>query len=279
VGLLEGKVALVTGASRGIGKGTAIALSREGATVYITGRTKVESENATGLSGSLETTVAEIEAFGGKCVAIACDHTDDRDTERVFRKIAEDGNGLDILVNCAWGGYEHFTDGTEFWKEKGFWDMPFARWDKMFDSGVRAHFVASSLACGVMIPRRRGLIVNLSFWAAERNDKGAAYSAAKAATNKMTECMAYELRDTGVSAVTLYPGLVRTESVMKSQDFFDMGNSESTEFTGRVVCALYNDANLTGKSGRRMTSAELAIEYGIADVDGKRPRPLTAADC
>ncbi len=142
------------------------------------------------------------------------------------------------MVNAVWGGHEYFSDGTEFWTEKDFWDMPFSRWNKMFDSGVRANFVSNSLATKLMLKKNRGLLVNLSFWAGDRSDKGAAYSAAKAATNKMTECMAFDLRDTGISLVTLYPGLVRTESVMKAKDFFDLPNSESTEFTGLIVCEL-----------------------------------------
>lgn len=279
MGLLEGKIALVTGASRGIGKGTAIALAKEGATVYITGRTGRNDKSATHLPGSIHATEEEIKAFNGRCVAIQCDHTNDEETERVFKRIASDSNRLDILVNAVWGGYEHFSDGTEFWKEQGFWDMPFERWDKMFDAGIRAHFVSSSLASKIMIPQKSGLIVNLSFWAADRNDKGTAYSVSKAATNKMTECMAYELRDKNVSVITLYPGLVRTESVMRNKEFFDLSNSESPEFTGRVLCGLFNDKHLQQKSGTRMTSAELALEYGIKDVDGKQPIPLSVEDC
>jgi len=277
--LLKGKIALVTGASRGIGKGTAIALAKEGATVYITGRTDKEETGSAPLSGSLYATEEEIRRNNGKCVSIRCDHTNDVDTVKVFQRITADCNRLDILVNCVWGGYEHFSDGTEFWKEQGFWDMPFLRWDKMFDAGIRAHFVASSLACKLMIPQQSGLIVNLSFWAADRNDRGTVYSAAKAATNKMTECMAYELRDKNISVITLYPGLVRTESVMRNKDFFDLSNSESTEFTGRVLCGLLNDSGMIQKSGKRITSAELAIEYKISDIDGNQPVPLTVNNC
>lgn len=279
MGSLDGKTALVTGASRGIGKGTAIALAKEGATVYITGRTENENTSSANLPGTIHATAEEIKNLNGTCIAIRCDHTDDQDTKRVFKRIIDDSNRLDILVNAVWGGYEHFSDGTEFWKEQGFWDMPFQRWDKMFSAGVRAHFIASSLACKLMIPQQNGLIANLSFWAADRNDKGTAYSVAKAATNKMTECMAYELRDKNVSVITLYPGLVRTESVMRNKDFFDLINSESTEFTGRVLCALYNDNNKQKKSGSRITSAELAMEYGIKDIDGTQPKPLTVDNC
>ena len=277
--LLDGKVALVTGASRGIGKGTALALAKEGATVYFTGRTTEENTSPSRLAGSLVTTENEIREAGGHGIAIPCDHTVNQDTARVFERIGDEAGRLDLLVNCAWGGYEHFSDGTEFWKEEGFWDMPLARWDKMFDAGVRAHFVASSLACKLMIARNRGLIVNLSHWAADRNDRGTAYSVAKAATNKMTECMAFELRDKNVAVVTLYPGLVRTESVMLNKAYFDLSNSESPEFTGRVVCRLLVDDKVFEKSGRRITSAELAIEYNVQDIDGRQPVPLTVGTC
>ena len=276
---LEKSVVLVTGASRGIGKGTALALAKEGAIVYVTARTLHGESSGARLPGSLSRTVDEIRSFGGTCIPIQCDHTDDRDTEKVFEQIRTEQSRLDLLVNAVWGGYEHFTNGTEFWKEAGFWDMPFERWDKMFIAGVRAHYVASSYAVRLMIPQGSGLIVNLSFWPAEKNDQGTAYSVAKAATNKMTECMGYELRDKNIAVITLYPGLVRTEAVMANKQFFNLENSESTEFTGRVICRLLQDDNLAEKSGKRFVSATLARTYNISDVDGNNPIPLTLETC
>jgi len=174
---------------------------------------------------------------------------------------------------------EYFTDGSTFWTEKGFWDMPFQRWEKMFDAGVRAHFVTSSLASKIMLAQNQGLIINYSYWAADRSDKGVAYSVAKAATNKMTECMAYELNKYNVSVITLYPGLVRTESVMKNSQYFNLNNSESTEFSGRVIVQIALDRENLLLSGKKFTSAELAIKYNIQDIDGKQPQPLTVENC
>lgn len=276
---LENKVALVTGASRGLGKGTAIALAKAGAKVYITGRTLNEKESLSSLPGSITNTENEIKKWGGICFPVQCDHTDDSQVEIIFKRIEEEQGQLDILVNCVWGGYDYFSDGTEFWKEKGFWDMPYSRWEKMFDSGNRAHFISSSMATKIMLKKNKGLIINLSFWPAERNDKGVVYSMSKAATNKMTECMAYDLRDSNIHIVTLYPGLVRTESVENAKDYFDLSNSESSEFTGLVICALVNDEEIKQKSGNRYVSAELANHYKIKDIDGKSPIPLTIETC
>ncbi|MCD1656089.1 SDR family NAD(P)-dependent oxidoreductase [Treponema zuelzerae] len=277
--ILNGKVALVTGASRGIGKGTAIALAKEGAKVYITGRTIEENTSSSNLPGSIYTTEKEINDNYGTCIAIQCDHTQDDQTQKVVKKIKKENDSLDILVNAVWGGYEYFTDGSTFWTEQGFWDMPFQRWDKMFDAGVRAHFVTSSMVSKIMINQKKGLIINYSFWAADRNDKGVAYSVAKAATNKMTECMAYELSKYNVSVITLYPGLVRTESVMKNSQYFDMSNSESTEFSGKVISKIACDKDNILLSGKKYTSAELALKYNIQDIDGKQPVPLTVDKC
>ena len=272
---LKGKVALVTGASRGVGKGVALGLGEAGATVYITGRTVEAGRAAVNLPGTIYQTAGEVEKLGGKCVPLCCDHRDDEQVQAVIARIQAEQDRLDILVNNVWGGYECFNDGTEFWKEKGFWTVPLSRWDSMFQAGVRAHYIASVLAAPLMISQRSGLIVNISFFAAQRDDKGVAYGAAKAADDQMARCMAYELREHNVAAVSLYPGLVRTESIMAAARFFDLSNSESPQFIGRSVAALAADPDVLQKSGQVLVAAALALEYGFTDIDGKQPRPLT----
>jgi NAD(P)-dependent dehydrogenase (short-subunit alcohol dehydrogenase family) len=272
---LRGKVALVTGASRGVGKGIALGLGEAGATVYITGRTEKEGEAPSKMPGTVFQTAKEVDDLGGIGIAVTCDHRDDAQVRALFERIRSEQGRLDILVNNIWAGYEHFTDGTEFWKEKGFWDMPFERWDKMLQAGVRAHFVASALAAPLMIAQKSGLIVNTSFFAAQRVDRGVAYSVAKNADDHMVACMAYELREHQVAVVSLYPGLVRTESVMANAQFFDMSNSESTQFIGRAVAALAADPMIMEKTGKVLVAAQLALDYGFTDVDGKQPRPIT----
>jgi NAD(P)-dependent dehydrogenase (short-subunit alcohol dehydrogenase family) len=274
---LLGKIALVTGASRGVGKGIALCLGEAGATVYITGRTVDEGKSASRLCGTIHQTADEIVKFGGKCIAIQCDHRNDSEVEAVFKRIDAENQKLNILVNNIWGGYEHFTDGTEFWTEKGFWTLPISRWDSMFQSGVRAHYVSSVIAAPLLM-QQQGLIINLSFFTAQRNDKGVAYGVAKAATDRMVACMAEELREHNVAAVSLYPGIVRTESVMKAAEHLDLSNSESPQFVGRAVVALASDADVMEKTGRVLITASLAEEYGFKDIDGRQPRPLTVGD-
>jgi dehydrogenase/reductase SDR family protein 1 len=272
---LTGKVALVTGASRGVGKGIALGLGEAGATVYVTGRTIVEGQAAVNLPGTIQATADEVTQIGGRGIAIPCDHTRDEETRQVFEQIQNDAGRLDILVNNVWGGYEHFNDGSEFWKEKGFWSAPLARWDKSFNAGVRAHFVSSVHAAPMMIAQGSGLIVNISFFAAQKDNMGVSYAAAKAACDQMARAMAHELREYNVAAVAFYPGLVRTESVLKAAEFFDLSNSESPLFVGRAVAALAADPDKIRKSGQVLVSAGLALEYGFQDIDGKQPRPLT----
>ena len=173
-----------------------------------------------------------------------------------------------------WGGYEYFYDGTEFWNEKGFWTVPLGRWDKAFGAGVRAHYAASVLAAPLMIAQGSGLIVNISFFAAQKDDMGVIYGAAKAADDRMAGAMAHELREHHVTAVSLYPGLVRTEGVMRAAEYFDLSNSESPQFIGRAIAALANDPNVLQKSGRVVVAATLALEYGFTDIDGKQPQPV-----
>jgi len=251
--------AFVTGASRGVGRGVAAELAAQGFSVFATGRSIASAE------------------LPDSVVRIQCDHTRDEDAARAFGVVEAVSEGLDVLVNCAWGGYERMVDDGVFTWALPFWQQPAHRWTSMIDGGVRAAFVASSHAARMMIPRGRGLIVNISYWAAQRHLGNTVYGIAQAATDKMTRDMAHELREHGVAAVSLYPGLVRTERVMEAArgGWLDVSNSESPEFIGRVVAALHGDSNLSERSGTVIVAAQFAQEMGIVDVDGKQPPPLT----
>lgn len=198
--------------------------------------------------------------------------------DAAFDRVTREATSIDILVNSAWGGYEGMVEDGEFTWPRPFWQQPMWRWDAMFAAGVRASYHASRLAARAMIPQRRGLIVNVSFWAAQKHLGNVAYGVAKAATDKMTSDMAVELEPHGVTVVSLYPGLVRTEKVMDASAFLDLSNSESPEFVGRAVAALASDPEVLRHTGKVLVAAALAHEYGFTDVDGTLPRPLTVAD-
>jgi NAD(P)-dependent dehydrogenase (short-subunit alcohol dehydrogenase family) len=274
---MKSKVAMVTGASRGVGKGIALGLGEAGATVYVTGRTIKNKTDAEKLGGTVFQTADEVTAIGGKGIAIQCDHTDDKQVEAAFKQIAKEKR-IDILVNNAWGGYENMQEGRRFTYLKPFWEQPFWRWDAMFDAGVRAAYTASAHAARMMTKKKSGLIVNISFWSAQVYNGNAQYGTAKAAVDKMSEYMAHELKGFNVAVVSLYPGLVRTELVMREAKYFDMSNSESPQFIGRVIAALANDPNIMKKSGKVLVAANEALEYGVKDIDGRQPKPLTIKD-
>ena len=259
---LEGKTALVTGASYGVGKGVALALADAGAVVYATGRTIADS--------TFDTT--------GRVIAISCNHTQDSEVETVFQRISQEQGRLDVLVNSVWGGYERMVENNEFTWMYPFWKQPLWRWDAMFGAGVRAYYAASALAAQKMVEQGSGLIVNISFWAAQKYLSNVAYGVSKAATDKLTADMAHELREHNVAVVSLYPGMVRTEKVMQAAPYLDLTNSESPQFIGRAVEALASDADIMQKSGKILVAAALAQEYGFTDIDGKQPRALTLDD-
>jgi dehydrogenase/reductase SDR family member 1 len=256
---LNGKIAVVTGATRGVGRGVALGLAEAGARVYATGRTASE----------------ETFSSDTRIIPVRCDHTDDSEVEAVFKRVMTEQNSLDILVNSVWGGYENMIENGEFTWMLPFWKQPLWRWDAMFAAGVRAYYVASAFAARMMVEARHGLVANISFWAAQKHIGNVAYGVSKAATDKMTTDMAKELREYNVSVVSLYPGLVRTEKVMEAAAFLDLSNSESPQFIGRTVAALASDPNIMEKSGQIFVAAALAQEYVFTDIDGKQPRPLT----
>jgi dehydrogenase/reductase SDR family member 1 len=258
---LNGKVAVVTGASRGVGGGVARELARHDARVFVTGRSTSDDQR-----------------LDERVTAITCDHRVDGQVDTAFERILKASGAIDILVNNIWGGYERMVENGEFTWPKPFWEQPLWRWDAMFSAGVRAHYQASQLAAPSMIVRRRGLIVNISSWAAQKHIGNVVYGVSKAATDKMTADMATELKPHGVAVVSLYPGLVRTEKIMEFAGGRDLPNSESPEFIGRAVAALAADPDVLRHTGKVLVAASVAIEYGFTDIDGTTPRPLTLAD-
>ena len=247
-------IVFVTGGSRGIGRGAAAELARAGAHVYATGRSISAAD--------LPENVTRIE----------CDHLDDAAVAVAFSRVKAAHGQLDILVNAAWGGYERMVENGAFTWPLPFWDQPLWRWQAMMDVGVRAAFVASQEAARLMVPHQRGLIVHVSQWAAQKYLGNVIYGISKAATDKMAADMAVELAQHGVSVISLYPGLVRTEAVLAA-GVFDLSNSESPEFIGRVVAALYGRPDLLERSGRVLVAAQVARELGVQDVDGRSPEP------
>jgi NAD(P)-dependent dehydrogenase (short-subunit alcohol dehydrogenase family) len=257
--------AFVTGASRGVGRGVAEALAEVGAHVALTGRDEA----------ALAETAARVRALGGRPLALRCDHREAAQTEAAFAAALAQLGALDVLVNAAWGGYENMAENGEFTWPRPFWEQPLWRWDAMHAGGLRAAYHCSQLAARAMLAQRRGLIVNVSYWAAQKYLGNVAYGVAKCATDRLSADCAHELGAHGVAVVSLYPGLVRTERVMESAAFFDLSNSESPRFTGRAVLALTRDPDVLQKTGRALVAAELAREYGFVDVDGQLPRALT----
>jgi dehydrogenase/reductase SDR family protein 1 len=243
-----------------VGKGIAEGLIEAGARVYATGRTIGDAD------------------LPSECVRIRCDHTDDSEVKTVFQRIAGEQAQLDILVNNVWGGYERMVDEGQFTWALPFWQQPIWRWDAMFAAGVRAHYVASQFAAGRMVQQGKGLIVNISFWAARKYTGNVAYGVAKAATDKMTADMAWELAKHNVAVVSLYPGLVRTEKVLAAAAYLDLTNSESPQFIGRAVAALATDPDIMEMSGKVLIAAECARKYNFADIDAKNPVPLRFED-
>jgi NAD(P)-dependent dehydrogenase (short-subunit alcohol dehydrogenase family) len=270
---LRGQVAIVTGASRGVGRGIALALGETGATVYVTGRSAPGAATE-GLAGTIDETADDVTRRGGRGIAARCDHTVIADVESLFARVTAEVGRLDVLVNCAWGGYEQFD-----WAKFGvpFWEQPLELWERMFEAGVRAALVASRLAAPLMIAAGRGLIVHVTAWDRDKYLGNLYYDLAKSAMNRMALGMGRELEPSGVAAVALAPGFVATERIVGM--FAAAGrpapeSAETPEYVGRAVAALAGDANVLAKTGRVLTAGDLAVEYGFTDVDGRQLPPF-----
>lgn len=265
---LAGRIAVVTGASRGVGKGIALGLGEAGATVYVTGR----SLEAGPIPGTIGETAEAVTALGGRGVAVACDHADDEQVKDLFARVRAETGGLDLLVNNAFAVPDGRLVGP-------FWELPISQWDTMHRVGLRSHFVASVHAAPMMIEAKRGLIVNVSSFGAKIYAVSVAYGVGKAGVDRMSRDMARELRPHNVAAVSLWPGIVRTERLLREPERlgFDPTHGESPTLSGRAVAALAADPQVLTRSGEALVVAELAVTYDFTDLDGTRPASLRRA--
>jgi NAD(P)-dependent dehydrogenase (short-subunit alcohol dehydrogenase family) len=276
MGTLAGKVAVVTGASRGIGKGIALALAGEGATVYVTGRTV--TPGACPLPGTVGETADEASRRGGKGIAVQVDHADDEQVAALFDRVGREQGRLDILVNNAFALPDDLT------VPKPFWEKPLSNWE-MVDVGVRSNFVAAWHAARIMVPQRSGLIVATSGYVGVTYTYGVVFGTCKAAVDRMARDMAIELKPHNVASISMWLGLTFTERAeralaanpaMKSQTVTDPNVGSSVEFPGRVIAALAADPEILKRSGGTYIAAELARDYGVTDIDGTLPPSLRA---
>lgn len=287
---LRGAVAVVTGASRGAGRGIAVELGAAGATVYVTGRsTRAEAARGydgilalTGteaVPGSIDETAEEVTRLGGVGIPVRCDHTREDDVRALFARVEDEQSRLDLLVNNAWGGHESF-DG---FFDPPFWEQPLEHWQAMFERGVRNHILSSRFAAPILVRQRRGLIVTTTFWDRGRYLKdNFFYDLAKATMTRLAFGIAEELRPHGVGSVAVSPGWMRTEWVLAAhkategswQDRPELATTESPRYIGRAVVALTSDPNVMAKSGGVYRVGDLAREYGFTDVDGRVVAPF-----
>ena len=268
---LEGKVALVTGASKNIGKGMALEVAASGAVTYVSARSV---DDVAGQLASLDRTVAEIEALGGTAIAVACDHTDDAQVEAVFDRIREEQGRLDLLVNVASPDFSEMVGVA-------FWEIPFHHMTSCLTIGPRSDYVTTALAARMMVPARSGVVINISSHGAESYLLSVPYGVGKGAIDKLTRDTAMELRPHDVAVVSLWPGLVLTEGLLSRTTVRDDGTrelagldisfGESPRFNGKAVVALAADPDIMRRSGGSFWSSRLAREYGFTEDDGSLP--------
>lgn len=273
---MKSRVALVTGASRGAGKGIAAALGDAGMTVWVTGRSTSTQDSGTGLGGTVEETAELVSARGGTGIAASCDHSREEPVRELVEQIRERHGRLDVLVNNVFAVPAALTEDLPFWQQPSDLEI-------MFDVGLRSSYIMSRLAAPLLVETGGGLVVNTSGFGGTCYMHGPAYGAVKAGVDKMAHDMAVDLRPYDVAAVSIWMGLIRTERTMRALSIDPDrykgvdATTESPEFTGRVIAALASSENRMSYSGRVIVGAEAAQEFGILDVDGRSPssrRPI-----
>lgn len=285
-------IAVVTGASRGAGKGIALALGDSGATVYCVGRTRRGgTPPIDGAPGTIDDTADEVTARGGHGIAVAADCTDAAQVAALFAQVERDHGGLDVLANAVWGGHDLFASVDDWMAStrRPFWEQAGRMWAATIDAGPRAYLLASAEAARLMTARKRGLITGITDFvfgdadaptvSCHRSDYMAGMlfpDLAHQCINRLMFCLAEELKASGIAVVTLMPGFMRTERVERSmtsdklKKLFRYDLSESVAYIGRAVAALAADRNVVAKTGRIHYVADLAEAYGFTDADGRR---------
>ncbi|PFD96118.1 short-chain dehydrogenase [Bacillus cereus] len=275
---LQGKVAVVAGATRGAGRGIAMMLGEAGATVYVTGRSTKGNLSSMGRMETIEETAELVTKQGGKGIAVRVDHTVEADIKALFNRIQEEQNGkLDILVNDVWGG-----DPLTEW-EKDFWEHDLHNGLLMQQRAVHSHMMTSYYGVPLMVKNKKGLVIEITDGIDYQYRGNLYYSLAKISTIHLAEAMAKDLEKHGITAVAVSPGFLRSEAML---DLFGVTEenwqegvkedphfiaSETPFFVGRAIAALASDSNVHNKTGKALSSWELAREYGFKDIDGRQP--------
>jgi NAD(P)-dependent dehydrogenase (short-subunit alcohol dehydrogenase family) len=258
---LQGKVAVVTGAARGVGRGVALVLGEAGATVYVTDR-ESRDRRYSELPGTAEDTADQVTERGGQGIPVTVDHADDSAVEALFQRVGDEQGGLDLLVaNACNGNALPFQGGP-------FWTLPLAHWHNMVDIGVRSHLVSAWYAAPLLI-ERQGLLVLTGYTHQEEEVIAghAFYDLAMTSVSRLAYSLAHDLRPHGVTALALSPGFTRTEAITAALGDASPPGTDSVEFPGRAVRAVMTDPERSRHAGRTLPVADLAAEYGFTDVD------------
>ncbi|MBE7103534.1 SDR family NAD(P)-dependent oxidoreductase [Bacillus cereus] len=275
---LQGKVAVVAGATRGAGRGIAMMLGEAGATVYVTGRSTKGNLSCMGRTETIEETAELVTKQGGIGIAVRVDHTVEEDIIALFKKIQEEQNGqLDILVNDVWGG-----DPLTEW-EKPFWEHNLHNGLLMQQRAVHSHIMTSHYGVPLMVKNKKGLVIEITDGVDYQYRGNLYYSLAKISTIHLAEAMAKDLEQHNITAVAVSPGFLRSEAMLDifgvTEENWQEGAkqdphfiaSETPFFVGRAITAIASDPNVHEKTGRALSSWELGREYGFTDMDGRRP--------